>query len=292
MSAAVLAMAAECRSVATDRILGSDLAAADSRFSSLPATASFGYAPLPGAPRVFSALELQNIARAGGVQTAGIAGICFEVPLHPPSEREFMDSFQLSLPPDATVLLVDMARPAIPAGRIEFPLSGLEPPAAGGDGAQLWRGFVQYTDTRRFPIWARVTVSVTYASVITRKDLAPDTPIDAAYLQLETRTGTLKRELAVTRIEDVAGHVVTRALKAGSEIPLSLIAEPPAVRRGDLVRVEVRSGQAILRFDAIAETTARAGEIADFRNPVTGKTFRARAEPGSRAVVVVGKGPA
>jgi hypothetical protein len=80
-------------------------------------------------------------------------------------------------------------------------------------------------------------------------------------------------------------------LPAGTEIPVSLIDEPPAIRRGDLVRVEVRSGLAVLHFDAVAEATVRAGEYAGFRNPITGKTFRALAETGSKALIVVGKGP-
>jgi len=49
---------------------------------------------------------------------------------------------------------------------------------------------------------------------------------------------------------------------------------------------------AIAQITAIAQTTVRAGEIADLRNPISGKIFRARAESGSRAVVVVGRGPA
>jgi flagella basal body P-ring formation protein FlgA len=295
LAATALAFAV-CHPVSGDRILGRDLAAVDNRFSALPATAPFGYAPMPGAPRVFHPAEMQTIARTAGIQASDFTDVCFEIPVHIPVESELLTALRPSLPPDATIRLVDMDRAAIPVGRIEFPLAGLEPPAAGGDSAQLWRGFVQYTDTRRVAVWVRVAVSATYRTVIARKDLAPDTPIDASALLLETRTGTLKREASASKIEDVAGRVVTRPVRAGMEIPVSFIAEPPAVRRGDLVRVEVQSGHAVLRFDAIAETTARAGEITDFRNPVTGKTFRARAEAGSKAVVVVGnvagKGPA
>jgi flagella basal body P-ring formation protein FlgA len=286
---------ASCLPVAGDRILGRDLALADTRFSSLPATMQLGYAPLPGMTRIFTGVELQRIARAGGIPVAtnamDFAEVCFEIPVHIPADAEFVASMQRSLPPDATIHLMDMARAAIPAGKIEFALSGLEPPA-GNDDAQLWRGFVQYTDTRRMPVWACVAIRVTYKTVVPGKDLAPDTPIEAGALQIETRTGALKREPTATRIEEVSGRIVRHPVKAGLEIPLSWLDEPPAIRRGDLVRVEVRSGRAILRFDAIAQTTVRAGEIADLRNTATGKTFRARAEIGSKAVVVVGKDPA
>jgi flagella basal body P-ring formation protein FlgA len=288
--------ASACLPVGGDHILGRDLALADAKFSLLPATMQLGYAPVPGSPRVFTPAELQRIARANGIPTgtnpSDFAETCFEVPTHFPGDAEFVGSMLLRLPRDANVRLLDMSRAAIPSGKIEFPLTGLEPPAAGNDGAQLWRGFVQYSETRRIAVWARVAVAVTYTTVVTRKDLAADTPIAADALRIETRTGAFKREPTASHIEEVAGRVVRRTVKSGAEIPLSLLDEPPAIRRGDLVRVEVQSGLAVLHFDAVAQTTVRAGEVAELRNTVSGKTFRARAETGSRAIVIVGKDPA
>ena len=286
---------ARCLPVTGDRIVGADLAATDKKFASLPASLQLGYAPAPGANRVFTAIELQRIARTNGIQAADFTDVCFEIPLHVPADVEFVQSMRPALPADATLRFVDMSRAAIPSGRLEFPLSGLEPPAignSGGTGAQLWRGFVQYTDTRRVAVWARVIVTVTYTTVVTRKALDADMPVDAASLEIQTKTGPLKREVSASRVEQVAGRVIRRPLPAGAEVPLSLIDEPPAIRRGDLVRVEVRSGQAVLHFDAVAESTVHAGEYAGFRNPITGKTFRALAETGSTALIVVGKGPA
>jgi len=288
-------VSARCLPVTGDRILGADLASADSKFASLPATLQLSYTPSPGASRVFTALELLRIARANGIQATDLTDVCFEIAVHLPADVDFVEAMRPALPTDATLRLVDMARTAIPSGKLQFPLSGLEPSSAGNSGiagAQLWRGFVQYTDTRRIAIWARVVITATYTTVITRNALAADTPIDAASLEIETKTGPLKREVLASRLEQVAGRVIRHPLPAGAEIPLSLIDEPPAIRRGDLVRVEVRSGLAVLHFDAVAESTVRAGEYAGFRNPITGKTFRALAETGSKAVMVVGKGPA
>src|SRR5580704_12625722 len=106
---------AECRPVAGDRLLGRDLAAADARFSTLPETASYGYAPQPGFPRTLSAPELQGIARAAGIKASGFADICFEIPLHVPTEREILDSLRVAVPPDATLRILDMSRAPVPA---------------------------------------------------------------------------------------------------------------------------------------------------------------------------------
>lgn len=287
-----LSASAACLPVTGDRILGSDLAAADVRFSGLPASLQFGYAPAPGAARVFTVQELQRIARANGLSASSLQSICFEIPVRVPTEAEFAESMRRSLPADAAIRIVDMARSGLPAGRVEFPLTGLEPSASGNGGIQLWRGFVQYTDTRRAAVWARVAVTVRWTAVVARKDLSPDVAISPADLRLEARTGPVNHAPSAARLEQVAGRVVRRRVPAGEDIPLSLLDDPPAVRRGDVVRVEVKSGRAVLHFDAVAQTTARPGEMAEFRNPASGKDFRARAEAGSRAVVVIGRDPA
>jgi flagella basal body P-ring formation protein FlgA len=283
---------ATCLPVTGDRILGSDLARADRRFAALPATLQIGYTPVPGMDRTFAAPELRQIARSNGIawNDTDRTEACFELPIHAPTETEFTTSMRGSLPPAAELHIVEIGHAAIPAGKIEFPLAGLEP--LNTENAQLWRGFVQYTETRRLPVWARVKVTVTHAAVIPVKDLAPEIPIEAASLRLETISGPLARESSASRIEDVAGRVLRRFVKAGSEIPIAALEDAPVVRRGDLVRVEVRSGSAVLHFDAVAESNARAGELADLRNPETGRIFRARAEVGSKAVIVVGGAPA
>lgn len=284
-----ISASAACLPVTGDRILASDLARADQRFAALPATLQIGYTPVPGMNRTFAALELKQIAHANGIAWSNNTEVCFELPMHAPTETEFTDSMRRSLPPSAELHLVEIGHAAIPAGKIEFPLTGLEPPNT--ENAQLWRGFVQYTETRRLPVWARVKVTVTRAAVVPAKDLAPGVPIEAASLRLETISGPLARESSASRIEDVAGRVVRRSVRAGSEIPLSVLEDAPVVRRGDLVRVEVRSGSAVLHFDAVAESNARAGEFADLRNPESGRIFRARAEAESKAVVIVAGGP-
>ena len=77
-------------------------------------------------------------------------------------------------------------------------------------------------------------------------------------------------------------------MKAGEPIPASLLTPPLAVKRGATVRVEVASGWARLHFEAIAESDAREGDMIALRNPVSGRTFRARVGAHGRATVVIG----
>ncbi len=282
---------AGCLPVSGNRILGSDLAAADARFAALPATLTIGFAPAPGAKRVYSGAELQRIARANGMTVADYGEICFALSMRQLTKESVGQAMRRSLPEGATLKVVETTNAAAPAGTIEFPLAGLEPPSPLTPGVQLWHGHVTYAETRQQPIWARVELSVTVTAVVAARDLAANKLIGAASLRIETRTGPLDRMKAATRIEDVAGRMPKRSLEAGSIVPLSVLAEAPTVRRGDAVEVEVQSGLARVRFEAVAENAAREGDIIELRNPANGKTFKARLEAGPRALVVIAGGP-
>jgi flagella basal body P-ring formation protein FlgA len=285
---------AGCIPTTGNRILGRDLAGADARFSALPATLTVGYAPAPGTKRVFTPLELQRLAKANRLPAAGYGAgyndICFELPMRHLTEEDAMAAMRHSLPPEAVLKIVELESLEIPAGMLEFPIETLEPTAVATHGVQLWRGHVRYAETRLLAVWARVEVSVKFTAVVAGKDLAANVPIDADSLRVETITGPMPREKSATRIEDVQGRLPKRALRAGSAIPIAVLAEAPAVRKGDPVTVEVQSGMAHLRFQAIADSAARDGDMLELRNPVSGKTFRARLGPGAQALVVLTAG--
>jgi hypothetical protein len=212
---AIVASAAQaaCLPVTGDRILASDLARADARFVALPGTL-----PLAFTPHTFHVAELGRIARANGLALESLTEACFAMQLHSPAESGFLDAMRRSLSSSAVITMVEMFPSPIPAGAIVFPASTREP--------QIWRGYVQYAPTRRFPIWARVSVTMTLVA-----------------------------------------------------------------RRGDTVPVEVHSGRAVIRFDAIAQKDVVPGGIADLRNPANGRIFHAHMD-GTKAILIVGKGPA
>jgi flagellar basal body P-ring formation protein FlgA len=281
---------AGCFPVTGNRILGSDLALADTQFSALPSNLTLGYAPAPGTKRIYSAAELQLLGRANGIPLTNPAGICFEVPMQQIKEEDVVAAMRRALPANASLKIVELAKADVPAGQLEFPVEGLEPSIPSAPGTQLWRGYVKYAETRKAAYWARVDVTSSFTAVVATKDLPLNKAIDAASLRIETRTGPLDREQSAARIEDVIGRVPRRALKAGAPIPLALLVDPPEVHRGDPVKVEVQSGPAHLQFEAIAENSANEGEMIELRNPSSGKTFRAKLSPGSKVIVIIAPG--
>jgi flagella basal body P-ring formation protein FlgA len=274
-----------CFPIGGDRIYGSDLAAASPAFASLPPDLTIAYAPAPGSQRIFAAAELARIARANRIALATPPSeVCFEIPMRPMTADETLDTMRKVLPPEAELSIVELPKTNIPVGRLEFPLNGLEPAA---HGARVWRGSVRYSETLRMPVWARVSVQRRYVAVVAAKDLPLNEPIDPSSLHLETVTVPIDSERLALRIEDVLGRVPKKAVRAGEAIPIGILNFPPTVHRGDAIRVEVRSGQARLLFDAVAQGPGCEGDMVELRNPSTGRTFRARLEEAGRAVIVV-----
>ncbi len=283
--------AAACFPVTTARITGRDLALADPTFARLPATYTVALAPEPGMRRVLAAAELERIAAANQIPASHISEACFEVPMRALDAAAIEPAMRRALPAGAGLKVVELSKAATPVGDIEFPMTGLEPATPSSDGVQLWRGFVRYAETRRAPVWARVAIAQRYTCVVAARDLLPGLVIPAAALRVEERDGAPPREKIPAKIEEVAGRQVTRAVRSGDPVPAALLIAPWDVKRGDSIRVQVESGDARLNLDAIAENSAREGDMVELRNPSSGKVFRARLEQKGRAVLVLTGGP-
>lgn len=83
------------------------------------------------------------------------------------------------------------------------------------------------------------------------------------------------------------GHIVEGSRNAAvwARIKIDGDVSGTPVARGDTLQVEVRSGMAVLRFSAPAQTSARVGELVLLRNPATDRLFQAKALGGGRAAV-------
>jgi flagella basal body P-ring formation protein FlgA len=83
------------------------------------------------------------------------------------------------------------------------------------------------------------------------------------------------------------GRAAVRTIQAGVPLYASMLVAPREVERGDKVSVEVSSGAATLVFDALAESSGRAGESIVVRNPENGRRLKVRVEaPGKVSMKV------
>jgi flagella basal body P-ring formation protein FlgA len=265
----------------SDSILARDLAPA------LPGLADAGTpvsaAPLPGVPRIFRMAELRRIGARFQLAGDPAKEICFERPVAPPDPARLVEAMRRQLP-EAQIQILDYGRMPAPEGGVDFPLAGLR--RAGADG--FWSGSVRYGAGRRFPLWARVRVTVREVRVLAREELRPGPAIAPGQLRLETREVFPAEKVFATSVEPVAGRVARLPIPAGAPIRLDWLAPAQDVLRGDQVLVEVRSGGAYLKFEATAEASGCVGQVIPVTNPVSKKRFSARVEGMGR--VSVGKG--
>src|ERR1700681_3286414 len=146
-----------CALIEGERITAHDLAQAVPAFAVIPGDTRLGYAPAPGARRVFHANDLRRLAIRYNIPQPSDAELCFERAMEPLSRERIIQAMQDVLgSAKARVEIVEISRYPVPPGEIQFIRSAL--PASTG-GAVLWRGSVMYNGERRFAIWARVKIA-------------------------------------------------------------------------------------------------------------------------------------
>lgn len=271
---------AACLPVRGERILAADLAAAVEAFSGVPPETVISFSPAPGARRLFGEAEIRRLALRHGVDPGPARPVCIvrrmEV-LGRERVREALEKALEGVP--AKLELIDYLRAPAPEGPLEFPRAGLGRPAPGG--AALWRGAIRYGEGRTFPFWARVRVRVEAPRVVALRDLAAGRPVEPGEVEVRPVEVGLFRAPEPASVEEVAGRIPRRLIRAGDCIERRWLEAPREVSAGETVAAEIQNGAARVAFEAKAETSGRAGDSILVRNPQTGRRLRA---------VVVGKG--
>lgn len=279
-----------CVAIQGPRIMGRDLAAADPQLAEFPSQKAFGFAPAPGRIRVIEPAELLRWARQSGLSLVPRQPICFALQTERLDEVRIVEALRQALPEGLNLRVLDYPKWEVPLGTLEFTV-----PAVGqlrpdrNDGSRLFRGAVRYGDRLTHPIWARVQLRMKLGVVVASQPLTAGQPIAATQLEIRQHDGFPPAADVATNIAAVAGRVPRRAVAAGSDILLTNLAEPATVRRGDAVEVEVRSGQARLRFTGHAQSSARRGEEVQVENPTSRKRFTAKVVGPGKAVLALGK---
>ncbi len=280
-------VATACLHVEGERITARDLSQAGAVFAALPPETLFGYAPAPGAKRIFRAVELQRLAAPHDLSLDPGALVCVARLTEALTPERLLASMRVSLAnPAARIELVEFTLFGAPRGEIEFPMAGLRrPPARDPGAAVLWQGFVRYDGRRRFPLWAKVKITVNSTRVVADRDIRAGTLIEAGQVRMETDEGFPASEPIATSIKEVVGRQVRRAVVAGSPIALKLLQQAKAVERGEPVRVEASSGGATVGMVGRAVTSGSVGDTVLVRNLSSGKNFRARVDRKGAVVV-------
>jgi flagella basal body P-ring formation protein FlgA len=135
------------------------------------------------------------------------------------------------------------------------------------------------------PVWAKTSITVTRTWVQALEPLPVGKPIDASQLNVMTGPRFPFDPPLMETPEALVGRRPLRTLPAGTAIAGSMLMIAHDVERGDRVSVEVQMGNAILDFQATAESSGRAGELIMVKNPDNGRSFRAKIQDKGHVLV-------
>lgn len=271
----MLAMVAPaCHSLGHNRILGSDLAAASALFAALPADVVVANGPRPGVKRLLEPAELIRIARENNLEIGKVEPLCFERATAPLDPELVKPAMQKSLGAvQASIEILALSNYPAPQGELVFPHDWLLPPSAGD--TAVWNGYVNY-DGGRFPVWAKVRLTIPVSRVVCLVDLRPGHIIDASEVRVEQASEFPRRLQPLSTIEAAVGQTARRMLPAGSALTAAMLQAPRDVERGDTVIVEVQSGKALVKSEGKAESAGSRGDMVAVRNATSGTLFHAQ----------------
>jgi len=257
------------------------VAAAVPAFANVAADFVLGYAPAPGIRRVFKGDALERLARNQGIAAEALPDVCFERAMATLETGEILEAMRSSWngpngSMDVHMELRSWSPQNAPQGKVVFPRSGLQLPAASDPQAEVvWRGYVIYGNNRRFGVSARARITTTTTRVVALADLSIGAPVREDQVRLESFDTFALDDRPARNLDEVVGFVPRALIRAGSTVLRSQLGRAPEVARGDVVKVEVTAGAAHLLFEGRAQTDGMAGKTILVKNLTSGKDFRA-----------------
>ena len=277
-----------CQVLQTDAILARDVTVVIPGFTQVPGDFRLGYVASSGTPRIFRGADLERIAKNQGVDLADLPDVCFTLRTFVPQPDDIAAAVRKSLGNlpgigDAKIEILVSSQNPVPAGELIFPREQMQP-QVNGEQAVMWRGLVRQAD-REFPVWARLRVTANTTRVVALANIPTGKPIQENQIRLETCEDSLLDETTARSLDQVVGYLPKSMLRAYFPIRRTQLAPVPDVTRGQLVDVQVSSGDAHLMLKGRAETDGVAGSMVTVRNISSGKDFRARVKGKNQVVV-------
>jgi len=134
-------------------------------------------------------------------------------------------------------------------------------------------------------VWVNATISVLADVVTVIRPLGKYAFIELADLSVERRDLSGLSSDTVSRIEDVLGNRTTRMIYPQTVLQSSMVASPPLVRRGDIVKIVANTGPMIITATGMVKQQGCKGEMVRVVNTDSNRIITARVTgPGEVAV--------
>jgi flagellar basal body P-ring formation protein FlgA len=292
LAAFAVSAQAGCIAVEGGEITAGDIAKASSEFAKLDPSLVFSFAPAVGNQRIIGGAELKRWAADHGLgNPVADASLCFERAGRELDAQQIMEAMRRAIrgaPEDLRIEVVETCRCRVPAGQLEFSLSGAsQPPAGHPDIPVLWRGRLVDADGHASPVWARVRVTASVIVVRAAVNLRARQVLSGGDLEEVRISESPLRFSQAQTAATFEGKIMNASLARGAILQTELVHAPYDVERGSLVNVEVFNGGAHLVLAAKAETAGNRGEIITLTNPAGAARFPARVTGQGCAEVTV-----
>ncbi len=170
----------------------------------------------------------------------------------------------------------------LPAGRLEFPLSGLKRSAV--PGRYQWKGrLIPHGGGRPVPVAAEVRLELVRPVLVSRQRVEAGAVIAAA-LVLEERDVGLPAPPPPEDPATFAGWRARRALEAGRPVRVQDLIPPAAARAGETILLTSETDGARVAVEAQALTAGRVGQRVIVESKWNGRRIEARMTGPGRAV--------
>ncbi len=275
-----------------DRVTAGDLASVLPGWGEVEPAQMIAYAPLPGIERRVGASRLMGWGRRFGVdltrdEMPEVLLISRHMRTLGPAEaeerlREAVASYYRIEPGTVEVVLVGFEELRVPSGDLSFEAAGsfqrLNRPSSV---ALRWRE----EGGRGGTLWLHATISIVGRYAIAREKLHAKVPLRSE--DFEFREGPLpgNPEKFLISHEAVDGMSLKYSLNRGDALRTDLLVKNRAVRRGDLIELQLRSGLIMLRVPGRAEEAAAVGDVIACRNLESGSRVSARVLDSNHAEV-------
>lgn len=134
-------------------------------------------------------------------------------------------------------------------------------------------------------VWVNASVTVMADVVTVARPLGKNQPIEPAHLMVERHNRAELASDVVSSIEAALGHRTTRMIYPGTVLQSSMLALPPLVRRGDLVKIIAHSGPLTITATGLVRQQGGKGEMIRVVNTDSNRVITARViGPGEVAV--------
>ncbi len=134
-------------------------------------------------------------------------------------------------------------------------------------------------------VWVTAMISVMADVVTVVRPMGKHQHIEPADLSVDRRDRVDLPSDAVSRIEDALGNRTTRMIYPNSVLQSSMLAAPPLVRRGDIVKIIANSGSMTISATGLVKQQGCKGEMIRVMNTDSNRIITARVT-GAGAVEV------